>query len=679
MAFAWYSRATERREERHVTYKRFGSGFVVGCALLFLPAALAAQTMVPWLTRSADNARSGWNPHETLLGQASVARKGLVRTTIIPVLGDARGMEAQPLILPGVKLPDGSIHDVMILPSMANVVRAVDARSGAELWQRDPVLGMPIDGKTPTGPRKSRPDGCVGDYPTIDCHGINDKWGVLSTGVIDPDSGRLYLVAWVSPDGTPQKARHFVFVLNVVDGSQVVPPVLVEGTSGGETYSSTMRKQRSSLVLTKVNGRKTVFWASGTIQETGARAAGWIFAFDCATNSISATLALSKGEGAGIWMGGQGMAADDNGFLYAITGNGDFDGVMQFGESFVKVAYTPAAGGSAGGPAGGIASLKVVDHWTPWTDRARAGQPGQARTQSNKVAGQSMSTEALKPVGGGMMPMSLKNATLRSHVNDRGVPVLLVYPAMATGAWSDEDWGSAGPACLFSIGVCVATGKDGIGYPIKTTHMGGTTVAGLANPAANCNKLAAPPVWLTMSPGPLDPCPANPRTLNFFPWGDSAHLHMTPVQFFDPILKSWTIFVWGENAQLHKWVVSQTGALSFVAVSNEYASADVRGNPPGGMPGGFCAGSSNGSDPDSAILACTIPYGDANANVVNGRLLIYDPVHLALNGTLRVLWDSQRWGVQFLFNKFDPPVIDGGQIYVANYNGGVDVYRLTLP
>jgi hypothetical protein len=37
---------------------------------------------------------------------------------------------------------------------------------------------------------------------------------------------------------------------------------------------------------------------------------------------------------------------------------------------------------------------------------------------------------------------------------------------------------------------------------------------------------------------------------------------------------------------------------------------------------------------------------------------------------------TARWGVQFLFNKFDPPVIDGGQIYVPNYNGGVDLYRL---
>ena len=61
----------------------------------------------------------------------------------------------------------------------------------------------------------------------------------------------------------------------------------------------------------------------------------------------------------------------------------------------------------------------------------------------------------------------MKNATLKAMVNERGVPTLLVYPDMAFGNWSDEDWGSAGPACIFAIGVCVAAGKDGIGYPIK--------------------------------------------------------------------------------------------------------------------------------------------------------------------------------------------------------------------
>lgn len=652
--------------------KRFGVclarvvGFV-GAALLSSVAHVSGQAMVPWVTRSFDNARSGWNPHEKVLTQASVGTRGIVRSTIIPVYGDARGMEGQPLILPGVPLPDGSTRDVMVLPSMANIVRGVDAHTGVELWKNDPTLGTPVTGNTPTGPKKKKQDGCVGDFPTIDCHNINDKWGVLSTGVIDPETRRLYLVAWVSHDRTPQHAKHFVFVLNVADGTQVVAPVLVDGHSGAQTYSGTMRKQRSALLLTTIKGRKTLLWASGTVQETGNKAAGWIFAFDCATNSIAASLAMSQGEGAGIWMGGQGLVADAQGFVYAVTGNGDFDAKTNWGESFVKVKYEPATNGNA-------ASLTVVDHWTPWTDASRAGG---AKAAAAKVAGASAPTEALKPVGSGMMHMSLRDASLRAEVNEQGTPVLLVFPKMATGAWSDEDWGSAGPACILDIGVCVAAGKDGIGYPIKMAHLGGTTPADLTDPKSNCAKLAAPPAWLTMSPGPVDPCPTDPRTLNFFPWGDSAHLHMTPVQFHDPSLKLWTLFVWGENAQLHKWAVSATGALKYVAQSHEYASADVRGNPPGGMPGGFCTGSSDGADPNSAILVCTIPYGDANANVVNGRLLVYDPVHLAADGALKVLWDSQQWGVAFLFNKFTPPVIDGGQIYAPNYNGGVDVYTLT--
>ena len=619
------------------------------CTFLLASAesCLSQSTMVQWLTRSSDNSRSGWNQHETQLTQASVVSKGILRATIIPVIGDARGMEAQPLILPNVNTLRGT-RDVLVLPSMADVVRGVDAHDGSGIWQV--TLGVPITGSA-----------------SIDSHLINDHWGCLSTGVIDADTQRLYQVCWVSPDktGKPQTARYYMFVRNVSDGSQVVPPVLIQGRSGTQDFNTTMRKQRSSLVETDVDGVKTVFGCSGTIDETAPGASGYCFAFDVASNKLSAMLALTAGEGAGVWMAGQGAAADAEGNLYVVTGNGDFDGASQWGESFLKLKYVPASGSKP-------ASLKVADHWTPWTDLVRAGQ---GRLPAMKLAGTSAPSEAIKPVGRGMS-IALKNAKLVPMISDQGMPTLLVYPRMASGAWSDEDWGSAGPACIFSIGVCIAAGKDGIAYSIKTATLGGTTLDDLANPNANCAKLAAPPVWLTMSPGPVDPCPTDPRTLDFFPWGDTAHLHMTPVQFFDPTLHSWTIFVWGENSQLHKWAVSSTGNLTYIAQSNEYASVDVRGNPPGGMPGGFCSGSSNGADPNSAILVCTIPYGDANAHVVNGRLLVYDAVHLSADGSLKVLWDSQRWAVQFLFNKFDPPVIDGGQIYVPNYNGGVDLYRL---
>ena len=620
------------------------------CTFLFAVTenCVSQSTMVPWLTRSADNSRSGWNPHETQLTQASVLSKGIFRETIIPVFGDARGVEAQPLILPKVKTARGT-RDVMVLPSMADIVRGVDAHDGSSIWEV--TLGKPITGSQ-----------------SIDNFQINQFWGCISTGVIDADTQRLYQVCWVSPDnsGSPQSARYFMFVLNVADGQQVAK-VLIQGKSGTQDFNAGMRKQRSSLVETNVDGVKTVLGCSGTIFETQAGvASGYCFAFDVASNTVSAMLATTAGEGAGIWMAGQGAVADAQGNLYVLTGNGDFDGVSQWGESFLKLKYTPSSGGVP-------ASLQVVDHWTPWTDLVRTGQEKAPAAQ--RLAGVSAAAEAIKPVGGGMS-IALKDAKLVPMVSDQGIPMLLVFPQMASGNWSDEDWGSAAPACIFSIGVCVATGKDGIAYPIKTANLGGTTLDDLKDPKANCAKLAAPPVWLTMSPGPVDPCPTDPRTLNFFPWGDTAHLHMTPVQFFDPVLQSWTIFAWGENAQLHKWAVSSTGKLTYIAQSNEFASADVRGNPPGGMPGGFCSGSSNGADANSAILVCTIPYGNANAQVVNGRLLVYDPVHLAPDGSLKVLWDSQRFAITFLFNKFDPPVIDGGQIYVPNYNGGVDLYRL---
>src|ERR1017187_5391290 len=144
------------------------------CTFLFAVAesCVSQSIFVPWLTRSGDNSRSGWNQHETILTQASVESKGIVRATIIPVIGDARGMEAQPLILPNVKTARG-IQDVMVLPSMADGVRGVDAHDGSGIWQV--TLGMPITGSQ-----------------RIDSHQINQFWGCLSTGVIDADTQRLY-------------------------------------------------------------------------------------------------------------------------------------------------------------------------------------------------------------------------------------------------------------------------------------------------------------------------------------------------------------------------------------------------------------------------------------------------------------------------------------------------------
>src|SRR6478752_4092815 len=106
-------------------------------------------------------------------------------------------------------------------------------------------------------------------------------------------------------------------------------------------------------------------------------------------------------------MAGQGAAADADGNLYVLTGNGDFDGVSQWGESFLKLKYAPPSGGNAG-------KLEVVDHWTPWTDFQRTGQ---APKLADKLAGMSAPSEALRPVNSGMN-VSLANARREEGVND---------------------------------------------------------------------------------------------------------------------------------------------------------------------------------------------------------------------------------------------------------------------
>lgn len=612
---------------------------LIESSLLVCPA----RAQIPAVTtRAFDNDRSGANTHETILTRDAVATKGVVRQTVIPVMGDARGMEAQPLILPGVRLKDGSTQDVMILPSMANVVRGVNAETGAGLWQV--ALCMPINGG-----------------PAIDAHQINDKWGVLSTGVLDPATGRAYLVAWCSDDGSgrPQTAKHHVFVLNLADGSQVAS-VPVEGASGTQRYGSAMRKQRSSLVMTDVRGTKTVFWASGTVLETGNGADGWVFAFDVATNRITAALAMSQGLGAGIWMGGQGLAADAQGLLYAITGNGSFNGVNDFGEAFVKLQYQPPIASAA-------AWLKVVSWWAPYSDAGRIGENPQLSAPGskleNKMSGVSApSEEAAMPVGAGM---DITRSKTRTVMSPNGTP--LHYPTTPTDpAWTDEDLGSAGGTLIEKYNVYVGGGKDGILYPVKSGDMGRTAPGDFSNAAANCAKLAGPPVWAAFSPGPVPTCPQDETVLDFMPWGKTRHLHATPVQHWSAD-GSLALFVWGENSNLHKWKMSPGGVLTYAAQGNEYASATVTDSP-GGMPGGFCSESShNGA---GAVLWCSIPYGDGNATVTNGRLLAYDPA------TLELLWDSERWGVAYLFSKFMPPIVWNGRVYLPDYNGGVQVFGL---
>jgi hypothetical protein len=632
-------------------------------ALLFLPAFAGAQTMVPWLTRAHDNQRTGWNSQETVLTQSNIKQKGLVIKEIIPVFGDSRGVEAQPLIVPEVATKGGT-QDVMILCSMANQCRGVNAETGADIWdvtlscsaKCPPVLGsIPFDAN--------------GD--TIDAYQINQHWGALATGVVDPNDNRFYQVFWASPDGSasPSTARYYMAVLNVADGSQVVAPVLIDGSSQGYDFNAEMRKARSSAVLLDQNGTRTVLECTGTVLETAPGSAGFCFAFDTFTNSITTMLATTAGEGAGIWQAGQGLACDlTSTYCYAETGNGDFDGLTQWGESLIQLQYTPPTATTA-------AVMAIPKGWAPWTDFQRAGQ---AQVPEGKIAGESMPSESVhQPVGGGMN-MPLKNATTMASIGNRGSFVTAVYPAMAQGAWTDQDLGSAGPGCIFQIGYCIVSGKDGAAYSIPVPGFTGTTSATVGT-LANCEYAQA--VWMTFD-GAGSPCVANLQSLNYFPNGYTAHQHATPVQFLNPLTNSYEIAAGGENNQVHDWSVSSTGAMTYVGQGNEFASSDLRGKTPGGMAGSFCSGSSNGTNADTYLLVCVQPYGDVNKTITPGHLIVYDPVHIT-NGVMPTLWDSGDWGAHnaasqwsCMADKFLPAYIDGGEIIESCYDGRIMILTL---
>jgi len=584
-------------------------------------------------TRSYDNARSGTNPRETVLTPTAVRTRGIGKLFSLQMTGDKRGIEAQPLVVPDVALADGQSHDIIYLADMANQLWAFDADTGARLWTR--MLGTPVSG-----------------VRAIDNYLINDHWGILSTPAIDAAAGTMYVVAWISPDRSVENARHFCYAVSLRDGTDIHPPVNLEGATyqaghGApvQQFASAGRKQRAALLLTDADGHQTVFIGFGSLQETSATSRGWIIA--CSTDPFEVTAAwasTAKGSGGGIWQAGAGLAADAEGFVYAMTGNGTFDGEVDFGESFVKLRYVPPSAAAKG-------SLSVTDWWTPFSDAMRAGPEAHVEARAERPLATNFRLETA---------------------------------AMDGNAWADMDLGSAGPLLVEQFGAVIGAGKDGIAYVLNKDSMGKTTAADLTSPARNYQKLKAPPIFFTYFPPGADPAPQDITALNVWWANQTHHLHGSSLFWDSPDLGP-LVYCWGENGNLRAWSLQPDGHLTYRACSAEWASEnspdDPGANAPkGGMPGGMISLSADGTTPHSGVVWALIPYADANMALVAGRLLAYDATSFGTFGDgskqLQVLWDSQDWNIQFTFNKFNRPVVFNGKLIVPTYDDRVDVYGL---
>lgn len=607
------------------------------------------------LTRGYDNSRSGANVEEDKLTVNAVATTGLRRLFSLTMAGDARGLESQPLIVPDVELEDGSRREVVYCCTMANDIYAFDAADGQQQWVRR--LGTPVTDKT------------------IDAwHHINDHWGVLGTPVIDAARSAMYLIAWTSPDGSLNRSRYSLYAINIKNGRNVEDPLDLEGVTfepgnglPALVFKSSAMRQRPALLLAKAGGTTMVFAAFGPAKELDPDVRGWVIACRTAPLKFSAAwTSTARGSRGGIWQAGAGPAADEQGDVYLMTGNGDFDGITDFGESFVKLRYSD--GGEGTEP-----SLTAVDWWTPWTDRDRDPEHG----QSNVQPGESL------PV----------NVRFRGYFHSSDTPVGPEPPAGAvfpTGGWfdpEDMDLGSGGPVIASNANALLGAGKDGILYVLKKENLGKTSKGDLATPDKNYGKLKFPPLFFTYFPGfDVNPAPEDITALNGY-WNNlSHHQHGSPIYWNsgDPDVGG-RLYCWGENGNLRAWLIADDGTVTYKACSSEVASEQAGcppggSIPPGGMPGGMLTLSANGAEPGTAIIWATIPYWDANIIVGPGRLLAYDATQFNKNSdgslSMRLLWDSQTANLPFIFNKFTSPVVANGRVYVSTYDGRVDVYGL---
>jgi hypothetical protein len=587
-------------------------------------------------TRSYDNSRTGVNDSETELTPASVGARGIAKLFSLKLPDDVRGTEAQPLIVPDVRLANGSMHDVIYLCSMGNRVYAYDANDGALLW--GPVsLGPPVI-------NNPRPIHQI----NIDSKNINAQWGIISTPVIDLDTQTMYLIRWSSPNSNPVQSlfvsEYHLFAINITDGSLRHFALLVDAsfrTAAGKqlAFSAKMQKQRAALLLESVkdpNGavHKTLFVAFGGIAEDHPEIHGWLLAFDLKSFALVASFITTQDGaegGGGIWQAAQGPCGDGDGNVYFMTGNGSWNGVTDFAESIVKLHYTPPFDGHA-------AELKIADWFTPIADEGGV-------------------------VNGVHFP-----GRVTGNTNDRG-------------AWDDQDLGSGGPIILPDLALVIGAGKDGIVYCLDQKNFGKTSASDLAHPPTNYAKLKSPPIFFTYFPGfQVSPAPNHPMDLNFlFLDGKTHHLHGSPVYWHSPDHGP-MLFCWGENESLRAWNVDKNGKITFLGIGHEIASAGMTG--PGGMPGGMLSLSCNGNTPHTGIVWTLAPLnGDANAAPVQGVLRAYDATQFDSDGHgnnfLRLLWHSDQWNIFFLHNKFNIPIVANGKVYVPTYNGTVDVYGLT--
>jgi hypothetical protein len=308
---------------------------------------------------------SGATPADVITFKNDALRTGqyLVETTLTPanVNSTAFGLlhnpavdgkvDAQPLYLSQLII-GGAAHNVVFVATENASVYAIDADSGATLWQ----VSLLASGESPSD--------------NHGCGQVDPKIGITSTPVIDRTAGAhgtIYVVA-MSLDKS-SKYHQRLHALDVTTGAELLSgPTEIAATfptnnSGGiTTFDPGQYEERAALLISG-----GLIYTSWTSHCDIAPYSGWVIAFkqadltkasavNVAPNSGLALTGVPTGDNTGgstngpaIWMSGDGPGADAAGNIYFLTGNGRFETTMDangfpnlgdYGNSFVKVSLS---------------------------------------------------------------------------------------------------------------------------------------------------------------------------------------------------------------------------------------------------------------------------------------------------------------------------------------------------
>ena len=309
-------------------------------------ANVAVTDLSGVFTYHNDNSRAGANQKEFGLTTSTVKTATFGKLFSCPV---DSAVYAQPLWVANLTI-NAAKHNVILVATERNSLYAFDADAGpcATLWQKN-LIDAAHGGTAGESPVPSSQVGSgFGD--------LAPEVGITGTPVIDPGTNTLYVVSKseIVNSGTFFQRLHAIDLLtgneNFGGPANIDTSIFVNGTGDGSVggqvaFDVKHEHQRAALAL--VNGIVYVAWAS---HEDADPYHGWVLSFSASNLSLLNKFNDSpNGNRGGIWMAGGAPAADSSNNLYLITGNGDYDGTNDFGDSILKLS----------------SSLTLLDSFTP--------------------------------------------------------------------------------------------------------------------------------------------------------------------------------------------------------------------------------------------------------------------------------------------------------------------------